>query len=100
MMPLQWLTTNPNPRSPATGHDAGQRGWKLHAVEADDREIMPLKGRRAACGLIPPHGWGLDLFIEDRCKRCAAKTFDHPARTMDPRWLSVVADHLGFGDEV
>ena len=35
-----WLTTAPNPRSPATGHNAGQRGWKLHAVRAGDALAM------------------------------------------------------------
>lgn len=35
-MTIQWITTAPNPRTRATGYDAGQRGWKLHAVEASD----------------------------------------------------------------
>lgn len=70
---IQWLTTAPNPRSPATGHDAGQRGWKLHAVRATDAEsTSDLRRRPSLCGMIPRHGWGLDAFIEDRCKRCAA----------------------------
>lgn len=29
----QWVTTAPNPRSPATGFDAGQRGWKPHLAD-------------------------------------------------------------------
>lgn len=74
----QWLTTSPNPRSPATGYDAGQRGWRLHAVlwtEQDNdyhRETGHTRTRKPAlCGLRPRHGWGLDLFIEDECERCA-----------------------------
>ena len=73
-MAIQWLTTSPNPRSAATGHDAGQRGWRLHAVEADENQkFTEIRGRRALCGVLPRHGWGLDMFVEDRCKRCAAK---------------------------
>lgn len=69
---IQWLTTAPNPRSPATGHDAGQRGWKLHAIEASDKQTFAdVKSVRALCGLLPAHGWGLDAFIEDKCTRCA-----------------------------
>lgn len=72
-MGLQWLTTAPNPASAATGHDAGQRGWRLHAVTADPTATFASLGRmRALCGLRPSHGWGLDLFIsdDDRCRRC------------------------------
>lgn len=70
----QWLTTAPNPRAPATGFDAGQRGWRLHAVAAAPSEAFAaLKGRRALCGVLPRHGWSLDLFVETRCARCAAK---------------------------
>lgn len=68
-----WYPTSPNPRSPATGYDAGQRGWRLHAVllsESDTYEDM--KRRPALCGLWPRHGWGGDLFIEDECARCSA----------------------------
>jgi hypothetical protein len=64
---IHWLTTSPNPRSSATGHDAGQRGWKLHAVDLD------VNVHRALCGLFPRHGWGLDLFIDDKCKKCVKK---------------------------
>lgn len=56
--PWQWLTTEPNPLTPATGPDAGQRGWRLHAVRADDSEsFKAIRRRRAACGLLPRHGW-------------------------------------------
>ncbi len=69
---IQWLTTAPNPRSPATGFDAGQRGWRLHAVRErpGDSLTKAFLGRAALCGLVPRHGWGLDMFIEDRCKNC------------------------------
>lgn len=71
MSEYSWLTTQPNPRSPATGHDAGQRGWKLHAIaESGGSTFAEVRNRRAKCGLLPRHGWGLDLFIEDRCARC------------------------------
>ncbi len=78
---IHWVTTAPNPRSPATGHNAGQRGWRLHAVEAaDDAKFNEIKFRAAVCGLRPHHGWGLDAFIEDRCVRCAKKLFMEPPR--------------------
>lgn len=69
-MPRQWLTTAPNPQSPATGVDAGQRGWKLHAVDTFEDSFKAIRFRRSACGLLPAHGWSLDLFIEDKCARC------------------------------
>lgn len=73
MISAQWLTTAPNPRSPTTGYDAGQRGWVRHAVQASPAETFGAVGkRRAACGLRPAHGWALDLFIERECKRCRA----------------------------
>ncbi len=47
-------------------------GWKLHAVQATDSESLEeVKDRRAICGLLPRHGWSLDLFIEDKCSRCS-----------------------------
>jgi len=70
----QWLTTAPNPRSPRTGYDAGQRGWRLHAVDAIDTEkFAEIRDRKSACGVTPAHGWSLDLFIEDKCERCLKK---------------------------
>lgn len=59
-----WVTTSPNPRTPATGHDAGQRGWRLHAIKSESKFAL------AACGLRPRYGWGLDLLINDKCARC------------------------------
>lgn len=74
-MTIQWLTTAPNP-DPFVYHggpDQGQRGWRLHAIEAEDTETFPqIRSRRAACGLRAAHGWDLDLFIERRCSRCVA----------------------------
>lgn len=68
-----WLTTAPNPRSRSTGFNAGQRGWKLHAVpDATADAKLPLTGVRSACGIRPRHGWDLDMYIEDRCTRCQA----------------------------
>lgn len=73
-MAIQWLTTAPNPRVRGYGADDGQRGWKLHAVIADDSQLFAdIRNSRALCGLLPSHGWGLDLFIEDKCARCADK---------------------------
>lgn len=69
----QWLVTAPHPLSPATGYDAGRRGWKLHAVPARDNETFSaIRKRRAACGLLARHGWDLDMYIESRCERCEA----------------------------
>ena len=53
---IQWLTTLPNPRL-SSSFDAGQRGWRTHAIEADDAETFgAIAGRRALCGLLPRHG--------------------------------------------
>ena len=73
-MTYQWLTTAPNPRSRATGHDAGQRGWKLHAVAAQPTmSLREVRFRPALCGLRARHGWGVDGFIDEKCVRCTAK---------------------------
>lgn len=73
-MKVEWLTTAPDPRTRATGHDAGQRGWKLHAVPAGATDTFTeVRDRTALCGLRPRHGWDLDMFIVDRCKRCVLK---------------------------
>lgn len=73
---IHWLTTAPNPRSRATGYDAGQRGWRLHAVEAPDNfrfSELNVNVPSAVCGVRPSHGWGLDMFIDRRCTRCERK---------------------------
>ena len=68
---FQWMVTAHNPRHPGTGYDAGQRGWKLHAVTVNRGENYEgWKRRIALCGTWPRHGWGGDLFIEDECVRC------------------------------
>lgn len=71
---IHWLTTAPNPKSPATGFDAGQRGWRLHAVEAPEKaKFADIAKQAAVCGTRPAHGWGIDLFIDERCDRCVRK---------------------------
>lgn len=73
MMTIHWLTTAPNPKyiHKTHGADDGQRGWRLHAVEAEATDTLAVIGRRQAlCGMRPGTGWGLDLFIERRCMRC------------------------------
>lgn len=70
-----WFTTAPNPRSPDTGWDAGQRGWRLHAVPMDDSVDDPYKSidiTSALCGMWARHGWGVDLLIDTECARCQA----------------------------
>lgn len=70
-MPWQWLTTSPTGRTHTCTIDCGQTGWRLHAVQAEESEPSAQLGRRrAACGLVPASGWGLDLFIDQRCRRC------------------------------
>lgn len=71
----QWVTTVPNPRAPATGFDAGQRGWKLHLADlAQPGAAAHGKNRaRSLCGIMPRHGWGLDLFVAEPCARCEAR---------------------------
>lgn len=71
---IQWLTTKPSGRAHTHGADAGQTGWRLHAVEADDKDsIISCYYKAALCGLRPRHGWSLDLFIDEPCKRCLKK---------------------------
>lgn len=79
---IHWLTTAPNPKSSPRGFNAGQRGWKLHAVEAPvDAKFSEIKRSAALCGLKPSHGWGLDLVIEDKCLRCEKKERANNAST-------------------
>ena len=68
MPKYQWLTTQNNP---TLSVDAEPRGWRRHAVVGDDNETFEeYTKRRALCGLRARHGWGMDLFIVKRCKRC------------------------------
>lgn len=71
--PVQWLTTAPNPRylDRTHGADQGQRGWRLHAIEAGAGALLAeVRYKSAFCGLLPGTGWGLDLFIDQKCARC------------------------------
>lgn len=73
-MPIHWLTTQANPNRPATGFDAGQTGWRLHALDVtDDALFSEIRRTRSICGLMPRHGWSLDLFIDRKCERCEKK---------------------------
>ena len=73
-MHITWVTTNDK-----NGGGPWQSGWKEHAVPLADSEeeknmaFSSLGKRRALCGLRPRHGWGIDLFIDEKCKRCEAK---------------------------
>lgn len=72
--PIQWMTTAPNPNVRGYGADDGQRGWRMHAVRADDSETFgAVKDRIALCGRRAAHGWGLDMFVDRPCSRCAVK---------------------------
>jgi hypothetical protein len=65
---IHWLTTQNDPRAPGWAEPVG---WKMHALEIEGAlKFSEIKQLKAVCGLIARHGWGLDLFIEDRCKRC------------------------------
>ena len=81
---LYWLTTSPNPISPAHTHtaDCGQVGWRLHLGKTEVHiKAHPLASALpknwsqvdvspAFCGLRPKHAWSLDMFIDEPCKRC------------------------------
>ena len=79
---VQWLTTYPSGRAHTHGADDGQTGWRTHAVVASDDMKLPLKNVRAICGLMPRHGWGMDLFIERKCARCACITCQGDGKIM------------------
>jgi hypothetical protein len=72
---IVWLNTAPDPRRPATGFDAGRSSWKYHAVRGDEKmKISALRWERTLCGVLPAHGYDLDLFIpllpEYQCRKC------------------------------
>ena len=71
-----WMTTGPNPRRDY-GPDQGQMGWRLHAVivtkEQLNAKLNDIRHARSMCGIHPAHGWNMDLFIDEPCKRCTAK---------------------------
>lgn len=71
--PYLWLNTQPNPHVHGRGYDHGQRGWRFHAVKGKPEETFDdVRWRRALCGLLPRHGWHIDMYMneEDRCERC------------------------------
>lgn len=73
---VHWLTTLPNPngKSHTHGADDGQVGWRTHAVVAPEgASFAAIKLYKAACGMTPSHGWGVDLFIERKCAKCEKK---------------------------
>lgn len=71
---IQWLTTRSSGKSHTHSADDGQTGWRLHAVPAQPSQRLTGIGRvRALCGLRPRRGWGLDLFIDEKCRRCALR---------------------------
>jgi hypothetical protein len=71
MKPIQWLTTASNPRTVSFSADAGTHGWRQHAVCADENTLfVELRNQPSLCGLIPRHGWDIDLFVDTKCKRC------------------------------
>lgn len=73
-MARQWLTTAPDPHTRDRSYDAGQKGWRTHAVEAEDSDkFSSISQKRSACGILPAHGWSLDLFVEKKCARCLRK---------------------------
>ena len=68
---IQWLTTAANPAAHTCETDDGQQGWRLHAVRATKQTRFKDLGRQPAlCGTRPARGWGLDLFVNTKCKRC------------------------------
>lgn len=74
MRTVHWFTTNPSGKAHTHSADDGQTGWKLHAIVADDvLTLDDIKHHRALCGLAARHGWGLDLFIDAKCKRCTER---------------------------
>lgn len=72
--PFEWLTTVPSGRAHTHGADDGQTGWRVHCVAVGSRtRLSELRDQPALCGLIPRTGWGMDLFIEEECARCARR---------------------------
>ena len=84
-----WLTTAPSGRAHTHGADDGQTGWRLHAVyAASDATLESIRTQPAICGLVPGSGWGLDLFIEEKCKRCVRRMqkFGFPVESTKGSW--------------
>ncbi len=71
--PFDWFTTQCNPNTVDQSADAGVRGWKFHAVNVPGGpadKFTEIVDNQSACGLLPNHGWTIDMFIIDRCTRC------------------------------
>lgn len=114
---IYWMTTMPNPSVVSHTADAGQRGWRTHAVPQQEfeAELARIKSEgktlqfraprvRALCGLRPGHGWGHDLFIEEKCARCARIAENNGCCDVcsgEGRTMQMVSrnDGSGFGDE-
>jgi hypothetical protein len=80
---IEWLPTEPNPRT--SGMNAAG-GWRLHAVNVDDdAPSLGIGPRAAVCGLRPAHGWGFDMFITDLCTSCIRSLGIVPPRTRSER---------------
>ncbi len=72
-MRIEWLTTIPNPKMVGR-QDQGMCGWKLHAIEVTEAgQATAFRHAQALCGLLPRHGWGVDLFIDEPCIRCVKR---------------------------
>lgn len=103
----QLLTTSPDPMSSAGGPDAGQRGWRLHVVKANDSDTPATVGlRMALCGKRPSHGWSIDRFIDTPCAPCLrALLRSHPAimetrvRQREAR-AALAASHAAFREKL
>jgi len=81
-MNLHFMTTVSSGKSKTHGADDGVTGWKLHLVDLAGAVNATARTKygpvvtphvRAFCGLYPKLGWGIDLFIEDKCERCIKK---------------------------
>lgn len=96
--PLQWLVTAPNPRylDKTHGADQGQRGWRMHAVEAaGDATLDAVRYKSGLCGVLPGTGWAVDMFIDEKCRRCL-RTLAR-LRALDPEARARVLSGLAAG---
>jgi hypothetical protein len=88
-----WLTTSPSGRAHTHGADCGQTGWTQHAVFAPESALISALGYKSAiCGTRPGTGWGVDLFIDRKCKRCLARLVKF--RYLTPEEAKILAGDL------
>lgn len=91
---IHWLHTGQHPSV-----HAGRRkdGWREHGIEhpSDNPNATELRFKRALCGLLPRHGWGYDLFVEERCERCERKAGLPPSAATLSRHRARDAVRLG-----